>query len=378
MLIDIILAIIPVLIILVLIGVMFKNGKIDNKTILSIVICVIIVVVVLIPIVGNVEPENDYPSELDMRYDDYYPISSVDSVSGAVEIISGNNTDYIHANGIGQGQVILKNGKSISITVSKATLDVFLFVGQSNIAYWEGKSIDGTYYLRSNPAEVTPTVGLGNIYYYGSSNRPFLHTDTNLTAMGIYDMDKVTTDTPKIGGLDYPFASGWAKETGNKCLVINCGWSGSAIQGYIPGGQVYEHIKSGYNDAISKIDQTGFNIVIKGYVFCQGEANTTTSISTYKSWFMQMHDALTGVDDSDFSEYDLPVCYIDLVRTAKGGNSVTAQKELCIENDNVIMGTSIANTFTISNGLLLPDDLHYSQKGQNVIAKKLISTISEE
>ena len=68
-------------------------------------------------------------------------------------------------------------------------------------------------------------------------------------------------------------------------------------------------------------------------------------------------------------------CYISLIPSGYT-NSYIAQQELSDSIDNVHISTKIANTFTIQNGMLNSGDgVHYTQKGDNVIAGYLAASV---
>lgn len=364
---PIFLAIIPILLIAIVIAIV-KSKECGPKTIVVSAVSIVIVMSVLVPVLGTID-ENDPDSEI--HFDDYF-VSDAVSSSGSLELVEIGSTQYAHAITLGDGVLSFSDGTTKSYTVSKANMDVFLFMGQSNIAYWTGKNIDGTYYDHAIPGEVDPIPSPGQAYYYGSDSSPYTPNLTNLSELGIHDMVDLTTGLNTVGSLDGSFASGYAAETGNKCLVINCGWSGKSITSFVQGGSTYNHAKDGYNDALSKINEN-FNVNIKGYIWCQGEADRFMDIDTYKQDFIEMNALLTS---GSFSTNHLPMCYIDLVREYWGGNARLAQIDLANELPNVKIASTIANTFSIDGGTLMVDNLHYTQEGQNQIATELISYLT--
>lgn len=374
--ITILLCTIPLIVVIAILLIVLKTttegkGKIIAITI-SCTIGIILFASVLVPILSSSITQID--SFTTMNYDDYYPTYATES-SGSVELINVNGESYAHAIDIGDGTLTYSNGSIKNITVTKSNLDVFMFLGQSNIAYWTSKTIDGVRYNHVDLQTVSPKIGLGNVYYYGRSYMPYDNNNDG-TNNDIYDMNDSLTGLPKVGNLDYSFASAWALKNHVKTLIVNCGWSGTAISHYVPDGYVYDHAKLGWNDAISKIDTDHFNFTIKGYVFCQGEGDSGTSVTTYKTRFMSMHNAIIGNDsDNVFSDNPPTVCYLDLPRTAVAENPVIAQLELAKNYDSIVIGTEIANTFTIQNQKLMLDNLHYTQIGQNSIAKDLVKNM---
>ena len=361
-------AIVPIVVIAILIAILKINSTSILPKILGATIAVILLGALLVPAMNLLDDGSDATS---VHYDDYFETDAVDA-SGSLELVEIGEKQYAHAETLGNGVLSFSDGTTETYTVSKAKLDVFLFMGQSNIAYWTGKYIDGTYYDHAIPEDVTPTITPGNAYYYGSDSSPYTPDLTNLSELGIKDMINLETGANKVGSLDGSFASGYCQATGHKCLVINCGWSGKSITSFVQGGAVYNHAKQGYNDALSKINDN-FDAEVKGYIFCQGEADRLMDSDTYKADFMEMHNLLTA---GSFSTTHLPICYIDLIREYWGGNAYNVQLALPDEISTVKMASTIADTFSIGGGTLMVDNLHYTQEGQNLIAAEIVTYIA--
>lgn len=93
------------------------------------------------------------------------------------------------------------------------------------------------------------------------------------------------------------------------------------------------------------------------------------SINAYKLAFTEWYEATTGrSDDYVFSDLKIQTIMISQTRDLSGtSNAVTAQKELAQSLADVYLATDIADTFTVANGKMVSDDLHYSQLGDNDI-----------
>lgn len=237
------------------------------------------------------------------------------------------------------------------------TLDVLVITGQSNAAYRE--SVD----YRVSPEVATANLSeSGALYYYGTSTAPVAYEiigdptyDTTFESYSIQNM--CNGNQYVIGGLEAPLGITIHNRTGNDVLVLNVAVSGAPIDWLSPTGKwgtfaagVIEHALAdvaGHYDKINKI----------GWICLQGEADETTAIDTYKTKFMLMADYLgsMGFDTG----------YIVPSRTAEGGNSIIAQKELAEEYDNLhIVADGLPDTFTTSNGLLYTDGIHYTELGR--------------
>ena len=339
---------------------MIRNGVTVGKIIATTV--AIIVICAVVPFIEDNENTGPMITQVEtMYYDDYIPCDSSTTVdSGNIEIVDVGGTSYAHANGLGDATISI-NGTQYTITILKAPLDVFMIAGQSNAEH-------GIY----NRVDADPKGTLGTTYYYGTSSNVLIYTSSyNVDNYDIYDM--VGTETyPIAANVDLPFSATYHKLTGHKTLVVNAGVAGSPVLDWVPGGDCYEYAKAIFNDAIGKIDTDNYDVTIKSYIWIQGEADNGTSVTTYKTRFLSMHNSLIGEDSENvFSSTPFDGCLISKVRSVNGVNSSKAELQLADSIDSVFLATTVADTFTMANALMLGDNLHYSQFGDNHIGMAL-------
>lgn len=351
---------IPILVVLgVLIGISYsviRSGitpsAITTGTVTAIVsIC--LVVGAFVPILTALDTPKD------IEYDDYIELhSTVSDITGSLELIEKDGIKYAHAKELGSGTIYYTNGMIDEYVVNKANLDVFLFAGQSNIAYrW--------YPEKDTINPPNPVCSIGTAYYFGTSV-PY-HTGIELNECSIHDI----TEYSGIGRLEMPFSAEYYKLTGHKVLTINSAVGGKSVTNYQPGATMYVRTVDAWELALSMVDRSVFNVSIGGLIWCQGEADTYETIDWYKTRFNAMFDAFKTLDEP------ITKCYIDLIRPIRGMNSYLAQIELSEENDDIYLATDISSTFTIENGCLFYDDVHYTQKGQNLIGVALAKFIEK-
>lgn len=237
------------------------------------------------------------------------------------------------------------------------TLDVLVITGQSNAAYRE--SIN----YRVDPEVATANLQKStDLYYYGTSTSPVTYEiigdPTYDTTFESYSIKKMCSDNKYIiGGLEAPLGITIHNRTGNDVLILNVAVAGAPIDWLSPTGKwgsfaagVIDHAMASVTGQYDKINKIG-------WICLQGEADSSTAISTYKTKFMLMADYLgsMGFDTG----------YIVPSRTAQGGNSIIAQKELAEEYSNLhIVADGLPDTFTTSNGLLYSDGIHYTELGR--------------
>lgn len=333
------------------------------KTLVGLVASVLIVVCVAAPIILGEESDTfDYNS---IEYNDYFTNSKIESVSGALELVTVGDETYVHADSVGSAVINFEDGSSKTVSVSKAPLHVFMFIGQSNSAYWAGV----------DPSTEDPVPYLGSSYYYGTDDA---QSNKNLgdVTYSFHEMTDPLTGDAVIGGIDAPFAATLYNDLGWKTFVVNCAVSGSSITTWIPGETNYVYAQSLFDEAWNSIDLDLFTPTIESYIWIQGESNASMGVSTYMGYFLQMHDSL--IDGSFTANGKFDSALISKVRQQNAPTPAIAQLLLARDYSTIYVGCELADTFTVSNGLMISDDLHYSQLGRNLIGAALGDYYSEK
>lgn len=298
-----------------------------------------------------------------LQYDDYVLDNDVTDCTGSIEMVTIDGDTYYHAASLGAGTIV-KGSMTYACEVVPATLDVWFLTGQSNSAYFQ-----------ADPSTASPIAPLGTAYYYGTVTEPVdvgTVTDFTYDPSTEYDIYSMTNldGTAHIGNIEQPFAAEYYKNTGNKVYVINGGIGGAWVTSFMPSsGNYYWYEKEIFNRGISAINTSNYKINHVGMLWVQGESNSTMSVNAYKLAFTEWYEATTGrSDDYVFSDLKIQTIMISQTRDLSGtSNAVTAQKELAQSLADVYLATDIADTFTVANGKMVSDDLHYSQLGDNDI-----------
>jgi hypothetical protein len=304
-----------------------------------------------------------------MYYDDYIkiptsreiPNSQIISATGALEIVDVSDIEYLHACSVGDGIIRYSNDTEETINVKKAKLDVFLILGQSN----------AMYRYSSDPSTTSPVPGLGTAYYYGTSDDPVSKIFYDLsTDYGMHSMTK-SAGVAHIGNIEAPFAAAYNKRMGHKVLTINGAIGGAPISTYLPGGISYGYAQTVFSDALLTIDAAHYDFTVRSYIWIQGESDSDTNVETYKRSFIEIHRSLLGIGDVQFSPYHFDHGFISKVRSAEGVNSSIAQIQLAEECKTIHLASTASDSFSIDDGTMLDDNVHYSQKGDNIIGAEL-------
>lgn len=330
-----------------------------SNHLLELIISVTVGMVILAVAITFILPDE---SPITMQYDDYIEVSGDVETSGPLEIVEINGIKYVHATDVGTGS-INANNQHKTVTVNKAELDVYLITGQSN---------SGNFAYDTNKVEIPD---FGTAYYYGTYDRSLCYWGWTPTvyASTPCDMFPVTSDIvgkAMVGDKNPNFAKTYYEVTGHKTYWICGGIGGVSITSFVSGGELYTYNASVINDAISKVDTDKFNINIRDYIWIQGENDATLDVNTYKTIFTAFNTALTT--NSGYCDVVFNKCWISLMPEIYP-NSRQAQIELSEELDNVEIATDAANKFTVANGCLAEDGVHYSQKGDNIISAALVN-----
>lgn len=287
-------------------------------------------------------------------YGEYRDIEGAVSASGSLELVDGR----VHAVSVGRGDVLLSDGSRTTVTVERAPLDVFLMTGQSNSTY---------RYQTADHATASPVPPPGAAYMWATPDGNWTawqdSSDLAFLPMTSGGGESLT------GGLAPAFAATYYENSGRFSYWICGGWGGMEIAEFDPeNGKVWDAMENTVQEAVKAIDRELFEPRYMSYMWIQGESDWDTPIPTYKSAFMLMHDAiLNGKLGVPFD-----MCLISLPRTSDAVNAVEAQIQLARENsDTIRIVTDIADTFTVENGLMASDDLHYTQEGCNMLGSVL-------
>lgn len=225
------------------------------------------------------------------------------------------------------------------------TLDVIIIDGQSNAEY--------NQYCDVNKVDLP--VPDHKLLYYGTESAVNSYPGTSST--GVYEMCR--DGYWKIGGLEPALAYYYSLQTDHPVLTINVARGAMSISWLATDG--VDYAKGVIADALGEIH--GYKINFVGWVMLQGEADKTMDVDTYKEYFLQLEDYYMSMGAGD--------CYIAKTREYWGGNSVTAQEQLCQEFSYIHMATTVSDTFEDGSPYVMPVSIHYTQLGRNVIGEDL-------
>lgn len=326
------------------------------KRLMIIVVSIILIGALVVPIINSSTHEIEKTDTNLWTYDDYKVLPNIESATGAIEKITVGETTYYHANNLGEATLTGADGHTETITVSKAKLDVYLALGQSNNSY-----------VNAVPSEASPVPQPGTTYYYGTETTLIHSRSEDLTAGNFEDVIG-SEGTPKIGDKVPSFGATYYKLTGVKTYYIDAAWMGSSIAWWQDlNSVVWTSAVTVVETAMSKIPTEYYDVTVRGYTWIQGERDASNAVDVYIQCFDTMNQRILNGDLGANVNH----CFMSKVRQANAPNPSIAQIQIADSNSTVTLCTSIADTFTVANGLMASDDLHYTQKGNNIIGTKL-------
>ena len=240
------------------------------------------------------------------------------------------------------------------------SIDVIIIDGQSNAEYSSSMS-------RVNPLLIDLPVPDHKLLYYGTeSGANYIYGGVPST--GIYEMNR--DGYWILGGIEPTLAYTYSQLTGHDVLTINVAVGAQSITKLSPDGTYWQKGAECIAEALSML--TGYSHVnMVGWIMMQGEADKNMAVDTYKEHFVDLMNYFKSIGANE--------CYLVKTREYYGGNATIAQSELVEEYGNVHMATTITDTFTETNGLLVNGDpIHYSQKGRNLVGTALGEYIADD
>ena len=298
--------------------------------------------------------------DLEMNYEDWTPIEGeILGTDGPIEVRNG----MIHAVGVGKATATKADGSTIKIRISAAHADLILMDGQSNGAYY-GFGDYPTAYDKT----ITPVPELGTCFYFGYTDRMPYHESQNVSSCKIYDMVNADTGKVRVADKGPGFCKEYSEATGKKAIWVSLAIPSKRIAAWDqPNGSAWVQNIACMDKFNDLLQDTGFIIDRTIVLWAQGESDYLhdTGYAHYLESFRTLHDAAPSAWGHDIAGW-----FLLEGRTAKVGWVNDAFEELAETMPDVHLATtsSLVDSFTLANGLLNTDELHYTQRGDNALA----------
>ncbi len=242
--------------------------------------------------------------------------------------------------------------KEFTITRTiKAPISIYFLTGQSNAAYYF-----------ADP-ETSDNTKKGTAYVYDISS-------------GIYSVQSMNNEdgSQARGNIDAAIAKSLYDNLGEKVLIVNTGISGNSIDTFEPDdGVSYSFTKETW-DNLKYILGTDwwkerFEENIRSYIWIQGESDDWELPESYMDSFLKFHEIMRS------EKYGCDYGFISQI-VPRFFRPNDAQERLAQGYEDIWMATRITNTFSAETGELRSDNLHYTQKGDNIAGQDIGHTIA--
>lgn len=241
------------------------------------------------------------------------------------------------------------------------TVDLFLFMGQSNMA---GRGIvDETH------SEGVPKLIPGAGYEYRAVSAPGRLCEIS-EPFGRNENRKEGIDDKemKTGSMVTAFVNAYYGKTGIPVVGISASKGGSRIDMWQPGGSFLKDTISRLNAAAEYLKVNSYGIRHKFMLWCQGESDGDISKpgEQYREEFEKMLGAML--------EAGIEKCFLVRIGHYNGfgkqdyGGIMAAQEEIADTNEKVVM-VSTAFAEMKARGLM-KDDFHYFQEAYNIVGRE--------
>lgn len=247
------------------------------------------------------------------------------------------------------------------------TTDVIFMMGQSNATYRD---------WAARPAQASPVPEPGTAFYYGTSSRP---SGINQTAeeSGIWPMSYDGGAT--IGDKWPAIAATYTEHTGRNVLMAELGEGNQSIRLFNPtmGGRLWNYSVERVADVMQAMENAGMTPGVVRIVWIQGENDVLMNPDEYAKRLIDIGDSILGGELG--CKVTAPIWISETRGTNDRNGSGEAQVMVCQEHPDMFrMASTLALTFSISDGTLAGDGIHYSQKGNNLLGSEIGNAIGEQ
>ena len=308
----------------------------------------------------NTEEE---PTEQDMGIIEWGAViyAEADEASGALEISTVSGQPAVIATDLGSGSYRIGSA-TYTYQVIKAHVDVIMTMGQSNAAY----------YRPINASEATPVPEPGTAFYWGYESGMAVNANSDTEGYAIYDF--IGPSGLRVGDKGPAECATYYRLTGVKVLWLSLGIPAKKIAAWDEGNSAWTLDSSWMAQAMPLVEQY-FEISKVWATWAQGEtdAGQATTEASYTASFQSLVSRMADGDLGLVPDAWFLVCGRDAIMNRNGVDVNEYLRNLAETESDVYLAIDqdLPDSFTTANGLLDSDGIHYTQKGDNLIAVDL-------
>ncbi len=242
----------------------------------------------------------------------------------------------------------------------KEKIDLFLFVGQSNMA-GRGKAEEAEKPIEGAAYEFRAVSDNSRLY---PLQEPFGKLENREDGIN----DRWESVYAKSGSLVSAFTNTWFKRTGIPIVGVSASKGGSSIKEWIPGTKYNQDMLARLDQAFSFLRRNDIEIRHAYALFCQGETDgdQKTDKSQYKAMFKEFLSSLKSHGIEKIFVILIGKCNIE-GKYDSYDEIRKAQQELSKEDEDVVIASRLLETF-LEKGLM-KDEFHYLQKGYDIVGR---------
>lgn len=249
----------------------------------------------------------------------------------------------------------------ISNAKNNKTVDLFLFMGQSNMAGRGATSL--------HSPEKVPELINGAGYEFRAISDPSKLFDI-CEPFGLYEDNPGGVDDhhKKSGSMVTAFVNAYYKHTGTPIVGVSASVGGTSITKWQPGSAFLIDVAQRMNSAIDYLNKNEYIIRHKYMLWCQGESDGDVSRSKldYKNYFEAMLNEMISKG--------IEKCFLVRIGNYNGGEDksysdiIDIQTEIAQTNKRVVMVST--DFVSMKERGLMKDAFHYYQEAYNEVGTK--------
>lgn len=244
-------------------------------------------------------------------------------------------------------------------TMSATTVDLILFMGQSNMA--------GRGTVNSRHSEDAPRVADGTAWEFRAVSDPTrLYPMTKL--FGITEDRKGAIDDhrKKSGGMVPAFVNAYFRETGVPVVGVSASEGGTSTDQWLPGSPRLSDAACRLLTAVQWLRANGYAVRHKYMVWTQGESDADKGVEP-EQYKRNLRSIITEMRNAGIEH-----CFLVRIGRYNGSRPdlsyspiIHAQNDFCEENADVTMVSRLFSSF-LSRGMM-KDACHYYQSAYNLV-----------
>lgn len=257
--------------------------------------------------------------------------------------------------------------KHCSLLTSKKMVDLFLFMGQSNMA---GRGVVNEQW----DEEAERIIEGAGYEYRAVTDRARLHSMKEPFGAQENVAGRIDDGERKTGSMVTAFSNACYKKTGVPIVGVSASEGGTSILEWKPGTARFEDAVERYVRAVMYLESQGYCIRNKYMLWCQGETDgdRETLPEEYEKAFHAMVEA--------WINYGIDQCFVVNIGQYNGPEHdyTLIHQTIADVTEKEPMATMVSDAYwTLRDQHMMKDSYHYVQAGYNLVGKDAGAAVGE-